>query len=124
MFSLFPVRWGNLSYVGSVIDSYTCIHSNYLQERAISLGLWPPRSLDFSSCDYFLWEFLKARFYHNDPRTLDTLKNNIREEIFYFPQSILKVYLLTCFVMHDFARILNENISNRDFKSHNLLIKL
>lgn len=42
---------------------------------------WPARSPDLSICDFFLWGFLKARVYTNKPRTLDDLKEAIRQEI-------------------------------------------
>lgn len=42
---------------------------------------WPARSPDLSICDFFLWGFLKARVYTNKPRTLDLLKEAIRQEI-------------------------------------------
>ena len=42
---------------------------------------WPPRSLDLSVCDFYLWGFLKSRFYAGKPRTLGELKTAIRENI-------------------------------------------
>jgi len=49
--------------------------------RVISKGLWPPCSPDLTPPDYFLWGYLKGRVYQNTPRTTDTLKTNITEEI-------------------------------------------
>jgi hypothetical protein len=43
--------------------------------------LAPLRSPDLTPPDYFLWGYLKGRFYQNKPRTLDALKANITEEI-------------------------------------------
>jgi hypothetical protein len=40
-------------------------------ERAISRGLWPPRSPDLSVCDFYLWGKLKQNVYRNNPPTLD-----------------------------------------------------
>ena len=42
---------------------------------------WPPRSLDLSMCDFYLWGFLKSRVYAGKPRTLGELKTTIRENI-------------------------------------------
>jgi len=47
----------------------------------ISKGLWPPRSPNLTPTDYSLWGYLKGRVYQNNPRTIDTLKANITEEI-------------------------------------------
>ena len=43
--------------------------------------LWPPRSPDLSTCDFFLWGYLKSRVYEDKPRTLDELKEAIRQQI-------------------------------------------
>lgn len=42
---------------------------------------WPPRSPDLSSCDFFLWGFLKSRVYDNKPGTLEDLKIAIRHHV-------------------------------------------
>jgi len=43
---------------------------------------WPPRSTDLSTCDFFfLWWYLKSRVYAHKPRTLNDLKEAIRQEI-------------------------------------------
>lgn len=42
---------------------------------------WPPRSPDLSVCDFFLWGYLKLRVYEAKPRTLNELKEAIRQEI-------------------------------------------
>ena len=41
---------------------------------------WPSRLPDLSICDFFLWGYLKSRVYIKKPRTLDDLKNSIRQE--------------------------------------------
>ena len=56
----------------------------HFPERLISIRgdlEWPARSPDLSSCDFFLWGFLKSRVYVNRPRTLQDLKANIQAEI-------------------------------------------
>lgn len=50
---------------------------------------WPPRSPDLSSCDYFLWGFLKERVYAHKPRTIEDLKLAITEEINGIEQDLL-----------------------------------
>ena len=42
---------------------------------------WPPRSPDLSPRDFFLWGYLKAEVFKHRPRSLDQLKEAIREEI-------------------------------------------
>jgi hypothetical protein len=39
---------------------------------------WPP---DLSTCDFFLWGYLKSRVYAHKPRTLNDLKEAISQEI-------------------------------------------
>jgi hypothetical protein len=43
--------------------------------------MWPPKSPDLISPDFFLWGLLKGRVYANKPRTLQDLKDNISAEI-------------------------------------------
>jgi len=50
-------------------------------DSVISNGLWPPRSPDLTPPDYFLWGYPKGRVYQSKPRTIDSLKANIAEEI-------------------------------------------
>jgi len=54
---------------------------SFFGDRVISKEIWPPRSPDLVPPDYFLWGYLKWRFYQNKPRTIDVLKANITEEI-------------------------------------------
>jgi len=42
---------------------------------------WPPRSPHLSTCDFLLWGYLKSRVYTHKPRTLNDLKEVIRQEI-------------------------------------------
>jgi hypothetical protein len=51
---------------------------------------WPPRSPDLSMCDYFLWGYLKSRVYERKPRTLDELKNSIRQQIVQIDRDLLE----------------------------------
>jgi hypothetical protein len=47
------------------------------EDRIISRGLWPPRSLDLSFCDFYLWGNLKGKVYKNNPRVIEALQNEI-----------------------------------------------
>ena len=49
---------------------------NYLKKN-----LWPPRSPDLTPTDLFLWGLLKGKVYKNTPRTIEQLKDAIRQEI-------------------------------------------
>ena len=53
----------------------------FFQDRIISKNLWPPRSLDLTPADFFLWGLLKGKVYKNTPRTIEQLKDAIRQQI-------------------------------------------
>jgi hypothetical protein len=61
--------------------SLTRIHETSTEERTVSKGLWPPHSPDLSSCDFYLWGYLKGKMYENNPKTIDELKENIHRSI-------------------------------------------
>jgi len=42
-----------------------------------------------SSCNFFLWGYLKSKVYVRKPRTVEDLKVSIREEIATVPQEML-----------------------------------
>jgi hypothetical protein len=50
---------------------------------------WPPRSPDFSVCDYFLWGHLKSVVYQTKPTNLAQLKIQIDENIANIPENTL-----------------------------------
>ena len=43
--------------------------------------VWPPRSCDLTSLDYYLWCVVKDKCNADKPETIDALKDNIREDI-------------------------------------------
>ena len=49
---------------------------------------WPPRSPDLSPSDFFLWGYLKAEVYKHRPRTLQELKDVIRQEVAAIPREV------------------------------------
>lgn len=61
-------------------DSMKLIAS-FFGDRLVSKNLWPPRSPDLTSPDFFLWGYLKDRVYKNRPRSLAELREAIRNEI-------------------------------------------
>jgi len=77
--------------------------------------LWPPRSPDLSSCDFFLWGYLKGRVYTHKPRNLNELKDAIR-------QGVLTIYQqLLARAMDDFKRWI-ENYIQEDGRHLNDII--
>ena len=67
---------------------------------------WPPRSPDLSTCDFFLWGYFKSRVYTHKPRTLNGLKEAIRQEI----RPIARQLLAS--VMDDFKKRLENYIQS------------
>jgi len=53
---------------------------SFLKDRIILKTLWPPRSPDLTPADFFLWGLLKSRVCKNTPRTIEQLKDAIRQE--------------------------------------------
>ena len=54
---------------------------------------WPARSPDLTTCDFFLWGYLKATVYARRPGTIEQLKEAIRQEVAAIPPA------MTCKVM-------------------------
>jgi len=54
---------------------------SFFKDRIISKNLWPPRSPDLTPADFFLSGLLKGKVYKNAPRTIEPLKDAIRQEI-------------------------------------------
>ena len=57
------------------------IESFFFQDRIISKSLRPPRSPNLTPANFFLWGLLKGKVYKNTPRTIEQLKDAIRQEI-------------------------------------------
>lgn len=51
---------------------------------------WSARSPDLTSCDCWLWGYLKSKVFVSKPRTIPELKQCIREEIAAIPQVMLR----------------------------------
>ncbi|VEN59429.1 unnamed protein product [Callosobruchus maculatus] len=61
---------------------------------------YPARSPDLTAPDFFLWGYLKERVYANKPRTLDQLKQNIRNEIRILNPQMLAAVMQNLCKMH------------------------
>jgi len=53
----------------------------FFKDRVISKNIWPPRYPDLTPADFFLWGLLKGKVYKNTPRTIEQLKDAIRQKI-------------------------------------------
>jgi hypothetical protein len=53
----------------------------FFGENVISKGVWPPRTPDRTSPDFFLWGYLKDTVYRTNPQDLKQLKMNITRVI-------------------------------------------
>lgn len=67
---------------------------------------WPARSPDLAPCDFFLWGYLKEKVYQCKPRTIEDLKERIKDEINNIPPTMLNK------VMESFETRLKECIAN------------
>jgi hypothetical protein len=63
------------------LRSLARVHEMFTAERTVSNGLWPPRSPDLSTCDFYLWGYLKGRVYEQIPRNVEELRDNTRNSI-------------------------------------------
>jgi hypothetical protein len=50
----------------------------------------PVLSPDLSECDYFLWGYLRSKFFISKPRTIEELKQRIKEDIAAIPEQICR----------------------------------
>jgi hypothetical protein len=51
---------------------------------------WPPQSPDLSSCDYFLWGYLKSKVFEIRPATVQDLNVRIQEEVHATTPAVLR----------------------------------
>jgi hypothetical protein len=50
----------------------------------------PARPSDLSTCDYFLWSYCKSNVFISKPRTIEKLKQRIKEEIAKIPEQMTR----------------------------------
>ena len=66
-------------------DGATCHTSNAsmreIEDIIISKNLWPPISPDLTPADFFLWGLMKGKVYKKTTRTIEQLKDAVRQEI-------------------------------------------
>jgi hypothetical protein len=62
----------------------------FFDDRIISKNLWPPRSLDLTLPDYFVWGYLKQVVFSNRPQIIEDLKQNIETTILNMFQETLR----------------------------------
>jgi len=67
---------------------------------------WPVRSPYLSPCDFFLWGYLKEKVFKHRPRSLEDLKERIRQEIDAIPPEITRR------VMKNFRERLQQCVAN------------
>jgi hypothetical protein len=78
---------------------------------------WSARSPDLTPCGYFLWGYLKSIVYNDRSRTLDHLKNNIRQAIANIPVNMLES------VERNFRSRLPQCIDNNGRHLHDIVFK-
>jgi len=70
------------------------VHDVFSEERTVSKTLWPPRSPDLTTCDYFLWGHLESTAYESNPHTIQELKDNTSHAVAAIKITMLhRVYL-------------------------------
>ena len=72
-----------LATVHTANESMTTVQNMFPRHLISHFGdvSWPPHSPNLSTCDFFLWGYLKSRVYTHNPRMLNDLKEAIRQEI-------------------------------------------
>ena len=78
---------------------------------------WPARSLDLNSCNFFLWGCLKSKVYINCPRSIEQLKDAIRQEITAIPHE------MTSQVIDNFRERLRQCVDNNGSNLTDLIFK-
>jgi hypothetical protein len=51
---------------------------------------WPACSPDLSTCDYFLWGYLKSKVLISMPTSMEELQQRIKEEITAIPEQMAR----------------------------------
>jgi len=78
---------------------------------------WPARTPDLTTCDFFLWGYLKAEAYKHRPQTLKALKEAIRGEVVATPPK------MTNKVMENFREPLRQCIANNGRQVRDVIFK-
>ncbi|XP_068233554.1 uncharacterized protein [Palaemon carinicauda] len=78
----------------------------------------PWMSPDLSPCDFFLWGYLKAEVYKHRPRTLQELKDVIRQEVAAIPREVTRR------TMDNFRERLRECLNNGGHHLSDIIFKI
>jgi hypothetical protein len=78
---------------------------------------WPARSPDLSPCDFSLWGYLQEKVFKHLPRSLEDLKERIRQEIDAIPPEI------TQRVMKNFRERLQQCVANDGRRMSDMILK-
>ena len=70
----------NIGFNRTVLHSVFCFLLLRINSRRANI-FWPPRSWNLTPLDYYLWGAVKGKFYTDKPKTIEALKDNIREAI-------------------------------------------
>jgi len=79
---------------------------------------WPARSPDLSPYDFFLWGYLKEKVFKHRPRSLEDLKERIRQEIDAIPPEITRR------VMKNFRERLQQCVANDGRLMSDMIFKI
>jgi len=78
---------------------------------------WPAQSPDLSPCDFFLWGYLKEKVFKHRPRSLEDLKERIRQEIDAIPPEITRR------VKKNFGERLQQCVANDGHHMSDMIFK-
>jgi hypothetical protein len=78
---------------------------------------WLARSPDLSPCDFFLWGYLNEKVFKHRPRSLEDLKERIRQEIDAIPPEITQT------VMKNFRERLQQGVANDGHHMSDMIFK-
>jgi hypothetical protein len=108
------------------LESRDCMPGKWVLEyRTVHVGRFvAPRSPDLSTCDFYLWGYLKGKVYETNPHTLDELKENIRSAIEAIDVIVLRQVYLNMITRAQNVLILTVRISNTFCKSVHLVYNI
>ena len=76
----FQQNGGTCYTAEAILDVLLTVFEDRIISRRANV-VWPPRSCDLTSLNYYLWGAVKDKCYDDKPETIDALKDNIREAI-------------------------------------------
>ena len=88
--------------------SWRKMFPGHLISLRVDIG-WPARSPDLNLCNFFLCGYFKSKVYINRPRSIEQLKDAIRQEI------TVIAHEMTCQVIYNFCERLRQCVDNNPF---------